>query len=250
MTQQEISLDLLRRFDPFATSPLVRDKMIYYFFKRALDVLVSLVALIFLAPIMAIIALAIKLDSPGPVFFAQKRIGATRWTREGFSYWKKADFHCYKFRSMYHNCDQNLHKSYVEALMQHNRAKMAELQGEEVDACKLVHDPRITRVGYWLRKTSLDELPQLWNILIGDMTLVGPRPSIPYEYEMYKSWYYPRLKAKQGLTGLWQVTARSSADFDEMVNLDIEYVENQSFWLDIKIIFKTPLVVISGKDAH
>jgi len=224
--------------------------MVYYFLKRALDIIVSAVGLIILSPLMGIIALLIVLDSPGPVFFAQKRIGASRWMCKGFSYWKKTDFYCYKFRSMKHNCDQSLHMAYMEALINHDREKMEELQGEEVDAYKLVNDPRITRMGYWLRKTSLDELPQLWNILIGDMTLVGPRPSIPYEYEMYKPWYRRRLESKQGLTGLWQVTTRSSADFDEMVKLDIEYVDNQSFWLDVIILFKTPLVVISGKDAH
>ena len=250
MAQQEVSLHLLQRFDPLATSPLVKDKTVYYISKRALDILVSAVVLILLSPLLGIIALLIILDSPGPVIFAQKRIGASRWVRQGFSYWKKTDFYCYKFRSMKHNCNQSLHKEYVEALINHDEEKMKELQGKKVDACKLVSDPRITRVGYWLRKFSLDELPQFWNILIGDMTLVGPRPSIPYEYEMYKSWYRRRLEAQQGLTGLWQVTARSSADFDEMVKLDIDYVKNQSFWLDMKILIKTPLVVISGKDAH
>jgi lipopolysaccharide/colanic/teichoic acid biosynthesis glycosyltransferase len=113
----------------------------------------------------------------------------------------------------------------------------------------LIHDPRVTRVGKFLRKSSLDELPQLWNIFRGEMSLVGPRPAIPYEVEEYQRWHLRRLEAMSGLTGLWQVTARSSANFDEIIRLDIEYIENQSFLLDIKILLKTPFVVLRGKGA-
>ncbi len=111
-------------------------------------------------------------------------------------------------------------------------------------------DNRLTRLGRWLRETSLDELPQLWNVLKGDMSLVGPRPPLPYEVEMYEPWHCQRLAARPGITGLWQVTARSSADFDEMVQLDINYIQHQSLWLDLKILLKTPIAVLSGKGAE
>jgi lipopolysaccharide/colanic/teichoic acid biosynthesis glycosyltransferase len=127
---------------------------------------------------------------------------------------------------------------------------MAAVQGEENSTRKLVNDPRITRIGKILRKTSLDELPQLVNILAGEMSWVGPRPAIIYELEEYQTWHFHRFSATPGLTGLWQITARCSADFDEMVKLDIDYIEQQSMWLDIKIIFKTPFVVLSCKGAH
>jgi lipopolysaccharide/colanic/teichoic acid biosynthesis glycosyltransferase len=127
---------------------------------------------------------------------------------------------------------------------------MSTLQGTPTQPRKLVNDSRITRPGKFLRKSSIDELPQLWNVLLGDMSLVGPRPAIPYEVEMYKSWHYRRLEARPGLTGLQQVTARCTADFDQQIQLDIEYVDNQSLWLDVKIILKTPQAIISTTGAY
>jgi len=134
-------------------------------------------------------------------------------------------------------------------LMSEDKQRMADLQGGETQIRKLTHDPRITHLGRILRISSLDETPQFWNVLKGDMSLVGPRPAIPYEVEMYKPWYRRRLETKPGITGLWQVTARCSADFEESVRLDIHYIEEQSLWLDIKILLKTPLAVISCKGA-
>jgi lipopolysaccharide/colanic/teichoic acid biosynthesis glycosyltransferase len=148
------------------------------------------------------------------------------------------------------DADQALHKRYIKAYIDNNKKEMGECQGEDTQIRKLIKDPRITKLGRILRKTSIDEVPQFWNILRGDMSLVGPRPAIPYEVPSYKQWNLKRLQGKPGLTGLWQVTARSSTDFDEMVRLDIKYFENQSIWNDLIIIMKTPFVVISGKGAH
>jgi lipopolysaccharide/colanic/teichoic acid biosynthesis glycosyltransferase len=148
------------------------------------------------------------------------------------------------------DADPSIHQAYVKALIENDEAKMSALQGAPSQPRKLVNDSRITRPGKFLRKSSLDELPQLWNVLLGDMSLVGPRPAIPYEVEMYKSWHLKRLEARPGLTGLQQIMARSTADFDQQVQLDIEYIDNQSLWLDVKIILKTPLVIISTTGAH
>ncbi len=246
---EQIGLDLLWKFDPLALSVLGRDRTLYYFFKRMLDVSVAAVALVILSPLMAVIALAIILDSGWPVIFAQKRVGAQRWTRAGYSYWRRTPFTFYKFRSMVRDADPSMHIAFVKAFMSNDRERMAALQGEDTQAYKLVRDPRVTRLGKFLRKFSLDELPQLWNVLKGDMSLVGPRPPIAYEVDEYKSWHQRRLGAKPGLTGLWQVAARSSVDFDEMVRLDIQYIENQSFWLDLRILMETPFAVLSGKGA-
>jgi len=147
------------------------------------------------------------------------------------------------------NADSSLHKSYIKALINNDCKSMAALQGEYTKIRKLTHDPRVTRLGKILRKSSIDEIPQFFNVLKGEMSLVGPRPAIPYEVEMYKPWHYRRLETKPGITGLWQVTARCTADFDEIISLDIQYVDQQSFWLDLKILIKTPLAVLSCKGA-
>jgi lipopolysaccharide/colanic/teichoic acid biosynthesis glycosyltransferase len=277
--RQQVSLDLLRRFDPLAVSPLTRDRTTYYFFKRVLDVAGAALALVTLSPLMALIGLLIVLDSGWPAIFAQERVGARRWTRGGFAYWRRTSFICYKFRTMVQNADPHVHRVFVQAFIRNDQESMAAVQRlcgeagsepgssfaqdfirgddgrtaaaqrEESQLRKLAHDPRVTRLGRFLRRSSLDELPQLWNVLRGDMSLVGPRPSIPYEVDEYEPWHRQRLKAKPGLTGLWQVTARSSADFDEMVRLDIQYIEHQSLWLDLKMLLKTPRAVLSGKGA-
>lgn len=223
----------------------------YFFFKAVFDRLFSGLVLLFCAPLIALIALAIKLDSRGPVFFLQQRIGARRTSNSASSLvWEQTRFPCFKFRTMVDGADSGLHRAYIQAFIENDQQAMNAIQQCETDVRKLVKDPRITRVGRILRKTSLDELPQFWNVLRGEMSVVGPRPAIPYEVEMYKPWHFQRLEAQPGITGLWQVTARSEVDFDGMVRLDIDYAHSQSLWLDLKIILKTPFVMISRKGAH
>jgi lipopolysaccharide/colanic/teichoic acid biosynthesis glycosyltransferase len=226
-----------------------QDRHIYYLLKRAMDVLLTIPALLVLIPVMAVIALLIAIDSPGPVFFIQKRVKSKRLYSLGGWHWEMVEFPCYKFRTMYHNCDQRLHQAYVSAFIKNDVQEMAKIQGKNTQVRKLVNDPRVTRMGTWLRKTSLDELPQFINVLLGDMSLVGPRPPIPYEVEIYSPWHYKRMNTPVGLTGLWQVSKRSACDFDEMVRMDIEYIQNQSLGLDLEIIFKTPLAVFKKKGA-
>lgn len=247
---QELEPDCTRAAPPISWQAASIHAETYRYLKRILDFSVSLVVLIFLAPMLALICLIIRLDSPGPVIFRQERVGSRRIRRNAHVEWEQIRFCCYKFRSMVCNADPALHKRYVQALIQNDLQCMEEMQNGDNHVRKLVRDPRVTRVGQILRKTSMDELPQFYNVLIGNMSLVGPRPAIPYEVEIYKPWHYQRFNALPGLTGLWQVTARSSADFDEMVWLDILYIENQSVWLDLKILLKTPYVVICGRGAH
>ena len=229
---------------------LIDNRSGYYFIKRGLDVVMALVLLLLLSPLIFVIALAIAIYSPGPVFFVQKRVGAKRISTHGKqSTWDRVIFPCYKFRTMHINTDSSIHQAYIKALIENDSEQIDKLQGEKSEVHKLVKDSRITRPGKLLRKLSLDELPQLWNVLLGDMSLVGPRPAIPYEVEMYKPWHLKRLEAQPGLTGLQQVCARSTADFDQQVRLDLEYIDHQSLWLDIKIILKTPLVILSTKGA-
>jgi exopolysaccharide biosynthesis polyprenyl glycosylphosphotransferase len=197
--------------------------------KRIMDIVLASIMLVAALPVMLLLAMAIKLDSPGPIIFRQTRVG--RGGRR---------FTFYKFRSMYHNSDPQVHQQFVRNLINGNHSGKI---------YKLAEDKRITRVGRFLRRTSLDELPQLWNVLKGDMSLVGPRPPIPYEVAEYKEWHKQRLTVTPGLTGLWQVTARSSVSFDEMVALDLEYVRRQSLALDIKILLLTIPAVLSGRGA-
>jgi lipopolysaccharide/colanic/teichoic acid biosynthesis glycosyltransferase len=206
--------------------------------KRLIDVLGSLILLVLLAPIFLVIAAAIKLTSRGPVLFQQQRIGE-----------HGTPFTFLKFRSMYVNNDASQHRQYVRQLIAGQAAKQpANGTGEGV--FKLTNDPRITAVGNFLRRTSLDELPQFFNVLRGDMSLVGPRPPVPYEVEAYALWHRRRLlEAKPGITGLWQVQGRSRVGFDDMVRLDLRYARNCSPWLDLKILVQTPKAVIAGNGA-
>ncbi len=209
--------------------------------KRLMDIVGSLLALILFSPLFLVIAAAIKLTSEGPVLFRQTRIG--QWG-EHFTF--------LNFRSMYVKQAENPHKKYIEKLIKENQSA-ANGGAAEKDApvFKLIDDPRITPVGRFIRKTSLDELPQFINVLRGDMSLVGPRPPVPYEADIYDVWHRMRLlSVKPGITGLWQVMGRSSTTFDEMVRLDIKYVSDWSLWQDMKIILKTPWVVIAGKGAY
>ena len=247
--QQEITFDLLRKIDPQALFPLKNSRRLYYFSKRILDFCLALFALIILSPLLALVAILIKLDSPGPIIFKQDRVSIRRKAYNHVPYWQKVTFRCYKFRTMVFNADPSLHKSYIKALMDNDHESMATLQGGDTQIRKLTNDSRVTRLGRILRKSSIDEIPQFFNVIKGEMSLVGPRPAIPYEVEMYKPWHYRRLETKPGITGLWQVTARSSCDFDEIMKLDIQYIDQQSFWLDLIILIKTPIVVIFSRGA-
>ena len=248
--QPDYHLETLHKLDVSPSLGYAGERRAFYFFKRALDLFVSAIALIISLPVMLVIALLIRLDSPGPALFVQERVGVKRVRKKGLIAWQRTTFPCYKFRTMMDKADPALHQAYIAALINHDQEKMATIQHHETTTCKLVNDPRVTRPGRFLRRSSLDELPQFWNVLMGQMSLVGPRPAIPYEIDLYEPWYLRRLEAKPGLTGLWQVTARSSVGIDEMARLDIEYIEHQSFWLDLKILLKTPLVVLACKGAH
>lgn len=207
--------------------------------KKGMDLIGSGLGIILFSPLFLILAILIRVSSPGPVFFRQERIG-----RQG------KPFTLLKFRSMYVTEDSALHKEYVKQFI--TKKDVQETNGDGGEAIyKITDDPRITPVGKFLRKSSLDELPQLCNVLKGHMSLVGPRPPIRYEYEMYDTWHRRRLlEVKPGITGLWQVCARSSTTFDDMVRLDLQYVRDHSLWLDIKILLLTPWVVLRGKGAY
>ncbi len=200
--------------------------------KRTTDIVGSLVALILLSPLLLLISAGIKLTSAGPVFFRQKRLGKFG-----------AEFTFLKFRSMHVKSDHQIHRQYTQDLIRGATDKTKRV-------FKIQNDPRVTTFGRILRASSLDELPQFINVLTGDMSLVGPRPPIPYEFECYELWHRRRvLEAKPGITGIWQVNGRSRTTFDEMVRMDLQYVRNQSFWLDLKILLKTPFAVFSGDGA-
>jgi lipopolysaccharide/colanic/teichoic acid biosynthesis glycosyltransferase len=247
--QNESKLNMASRNDPSILYPLTANHAVYYGVKRGIDILIALSLLVFFSPLMLLIAAAIRLYSPGPLFFVQERVGAKGQAHGKDLKWKRTTFRCFKFRTMHINADPTVHQAYVKALIDNDQEAMAKIQGKKTNIRKLVQDARITRPGRLLRKLSLDELPQLWNVLRGDMSLVGPRPAIPYEVEMYKAWYLRRLEAKPGITGLQQITARSAEDFDQQVQLDLQYIDHQSLWLDFKIMLKTPFVIISTKGA-
>ncbi|HEU4434718.1 MAG TPA: sugar transferase [Pyrinomonadaceae bacterium] len=204
--------------------------------KRTSDLIISALAVALLFPLWLLIALLIKLDSRGPVFYTQERVGMDGRL-----------FLLYKFRTMHADADSELHREYQRAFIA-GRAE-ANLGNDQKPAYKLLADPRITRIGKFLRKTSIDEVPQLWNVLLGDMSIVGPRPPIPYEVEAYELWHRKRLDMKPGLTGLWQVSGRNRLPFEEMVRLDLFYIENWSLLLDLKIILRTGFVML-GREGY
>jgi len=207
--------------------------------KRVIDIGGSATLLVLCAPLFLAIALAVKASSKGPVFFRQQRVGR---------YGKTFTF--LKFRSMYVDNDASVHKEFVTRMIASGPGRSAQRDGQN-GVFKLTNDKRITRVGKFLRRTSLDELPQFLNVLKGDMSLVGPRPPIPYELAAYQTWHRRRLLGvKPGITGLWQVLSRSSVQFDEMVRLDLRYASSWTPWLDIKILIRTPLAVIKGSGAY
>lgn len=266
--QREISLTTLREYD-LDTDLVTKDRRGYYFAKRAFDFFGALFLLILLCPLLALISFVILIYSPGPVFFIQERVGAKRKICNGQLHWQPVNFRCYKFRTMRLNTDSSIHRAYIKALIENDEKQMQAVQNaatrpqglvsqEQLTAAqqaptqprKLVNDKRIIAPGKILRKLSLDELPQLWNVLRGDMSLIGPRPAIPYEVEMYKPWHKLRLQAQPGISGLQQVAMRCTADFDEQVKLDVAYIKHQSIWLDLEIALKTPLAIISTRGAY
>jgi lipopolysaccharide/colanic/teichoic acid biosynthesis glycosyltransferase len=206
--------------------------------KRAIDILASACLLLVLSPILSVIIALIKLTSKGPVVYEQERLGQFG-----------ARFKCLKFRTMYTNNDPKIHQEYVQQFIA-GKDGLDNSQGSGKPVYKLVKDPRVTFIGAFLRKTSLDELPQFWNVLRGEMSLVGPRPPVPYEFEVYDIWHRRRvLEVKPGVTGLWQVSGRNRTRFDEMVRLDLRYCRTWSIWLDLKILFATPWAVFNGGGA-
>jgi lipopolysaccharide/colanic/teichoic acid biosynthesis glycosyltransferase/CheY-like chemotaxis protein len=229
--------------------PGYRPQRFYFFLKRLLDILVSGAMLILLSPLILLIALLIKLDSPGPVIFKQERMRPKKTNTDQGEPLELETFTFCKFRTMRRDASSDPHRAYLQAFVQNDHQQLGQLQGNNTKIRKLANDSRVTRLGRFLRKSSLDELPQFWNVLLGDMTLVGPRPELPYAVEFYKPWHRKRLEAAPGITGVWQVTSRSAADFDEMVRMDIWYQEHQSLWLDIKILLKTPWSVLFMEGA-
>lgn len=206
--------------------------------KRAIDILVSAAFLVLFSPLYATIALLVKLTSKGPALFEQQRLG---------QFGKQ--FKCFKFRTMYVGNDSKIHQDYVREFIA-GKGRSEEQQSTKT-VFKIANDPRVTPIGGWLRKTSLDELPQFWNVLRGEMSLVGPRPPLPYEFKMYDLWHRRRvMEVKPGITGLWQVNGRSRTRFDEMVRLDLRYCQTWSLWLDLKILLATPKAVFTGDGAY
>jgi len=207
--------------------------------KRVIDIVGSSAALLCSAPLLMVIAAAIKLTSKGPVLFRQERLG---------QYGKK--FKVLKFRSMHTNCDSTIHEAYVNQFIT-GKVDGSATANSNKPVFKIQADPRITKVGHFLRKTSLDEVPQFWNVLVGEMSLVGPRPPVTYEYRSYLVWHRRRvLESKPGITGLWQVKGRSRICFEDMVRLDLKYARTWSLWLDLKILLQTPGAVLMGEGAH
>lgn len=202
-------------------------------FKRLLDLVCATALLLVTWPVLLIAAAAIKLTSKGPVIFEQERVGQNGRV-----------FPCYKFRSMYMENDPKFHKRFAREWI-YDTEKSKQEDGENV-VHKLTADPRITPVGRLLRKFSVDELPQLFNVLKGDMSMVGPRPPLSYEVSLYRNWHMRRLDVMPGLTGLWQVSGRNLLSFEEMVRLDLQYIENWTVWLELKILLKTVWVVLRG----
>jgi lipopolysaccharide/colanic/teichoic acid biosynthesis glycosyltransferase len=211
--------------------PIIAADTAYLRAKRFIDVIFTLLIFIPLCVILAIVALCIRLDSRGPIFFRQKRVG-----QDG------KEFTMLKFRSMLVDSDDLIHRQAIQRYM----------NGETIDGegYKLKDDPRVTKIGKLIRKTSLDELPQFFNVLRGEMTLVGPRPPLSYEVELYSSRDWLRLSGKPGLTGPWQVYGRSQVQFQEMVDMDIIYLQQQSITQDLKLIIMTPIVMLSGRGGH
>ena len=209
----------------FESKP-TKESIFYEFTKRFIDIIDSLIGLVVLSPIFIIIAIIIKITSKGSVLFSQKRVG-----KYG------VEFDMYKFRSMVVNAEE-LKQDLV------SKNEMSE------PMFKMKCDPRVTRIGKFIRKTSIDELPQLWNVLKGEMSLVGPRPSLPQEVMHFQNWMYKRLSVKPGLTCYWQVSGRNNIDYEDWMKLDVKYIEERNTFIDIKLIFKTIIVLFKNTNAY
>ena len=224
--------DLGIAHSPLPTVPVSPTPAGYRFAKRALDVIGSTIGLVLTSPVLALVALAVRLESPGPVLFRQQRLGLGG-----------RPFTLYKFRSMHLSAEQSRHRDHVQDLIRGD--------GRETPSSAawlpIPLDPRVTRLGAFLRRSHLDELPQLINIARGDMSLVGPRPPIPYEVEVYEPWHLRRLSVIPGLTGLWQATGWGRLSFDEGVALDLAYIDRRSFWFDFGLILRTLWQIAVGR---
>jgi len=208
------------------------------FAKRLIDIFAALFVIVLGFPFFLAIAALIRLTSSGPIFFRQQRVG-----EEG------RHFTLFKFRTMRQGCDDSIHREFTRSFIE-GRMQNSTLDEKAPSVYKLTNDPRITGVGNFLRKTSLDELPQFINILRGEMTIVGPRPPLHYELEHYEEWHKLRLTVRPGLTGLWQVSGRSSVSFNEMVKLDLYYIEHWSLLMDLKIMLRTVPVMLFGSGGY
>jgi undecaprenyl-phosphate galactose phosphotransferase len=233
-------IDIKLYIDTFCGYPMIRlgsqkNSWLFNKIKHALDALLTLPGVVVLLPLFLSIAAAVKLDSKGPVFYRARAIGKNM-----------QPFDMYKFRSMQVNADPSIHKEYVCKLIKGEIGTC----GNADEPLKITEDPRVTRVGKILRKTSLDELPQLFNVLRGEMSLVGPRPNLPYEYEVYQDWYKKRTVVRPGITGLWQVAGRSEVSFEDMILLDLYYIYNRSVMMDFSILWETLFAVMAKKGAH
>jgi len=233
-------IEMKMHIDMFCGIPMIRlcsqkNSWLFSKVKYGLDALITLPAMLLLLPLFAVIGLAIRMNSKGPVFYRANAIG-----KDG------QPFTMYKFRSMRVDGGADIHKDYVTRLIKGEISP--ETEGDR--PLKVTEDPRITKVGHLLRKTSLDELPQLLNVLKGEMSLVGPRPCLPYEFEIYKDWHKKRLSVRPGITGLWQVAGRSAVAFEDMVLLDLHYAYNRSISMDMNILYETVFAVLAKKGAH
>ena len=207
--------------------------------KRVVDVIGAIVGLLVAAPVMICIAIVIRLDSGGTALFGQERIGIGG-----------RRFRVLKFRTMYDGVPDTAHRELVTKMLRGEEASAVQIGKDGTPAFKLTNDARITRVGRWLRRRSLDELPQLSNVLRGEMSLVGPRPPLAYEFEQYEHWQFHRLQMRPGMTGVWQVSGRNRLSYRQMCELDLAYVRDWSLWLDIKILLKTIPVVLKSSSAY
>ena len=232
--QPEVERTRALYFLSLAQPQRTHERRLYNWVKRTSDTIVALLLLLLLAPFLLLIAIAIRVTSPGPAILVQERVGKGGRV-----------FPFYKFRSMYsnsdHAADQRFARDYING-----SCPTTPHDG----VFKPASDKRVTPIGKILRKTSLDELPQFFNVLRGDMSLIGPRPSMPYEVDVYKPWHFRRLEVLPGITGLAQIHGRSSLAFKDIVRIDIEYIERRSIWLDLKILLKTMPVVVSGRGAR
>jgi undecaprenyl-phosphate galactose phosphotransferase len=233
-------IDVKLYIDRFCGEPMIRlcsqkNNWLFNKIKHGFDALVTIPAFIIQIPLFAFIAAAVKIDSPGPVFYKAQAVG-----RDGRL------FAMYKFRSMRTDADASIHKEYVTQLIEGKIIR----ENKQSGPLKITDDPRITSVGRIIRKLSLDELPQLLNVIKGEMSLVGPRPCLPYEYEVYQEWHKKRTVVRPGITGLWQVTGRSEVAFEDMILLDLYYIYNRNLLMDLQILFETIFVVLGKKGAY